>query len=89
MPALPSGDLGESLQVTQAQVSRSLQQVNPRKAAGPDGVSPRVLKACAAELAEVYTDIFNSSLAQAVVPLLFKKIHNHTGPQEATHNLHE
>ncbi|KAK0147964.1 hypothetical protein N1851_012331 [Merluccius polli] len=73
MPALPSGDLGESLQVTQAQVLRSLQQVNPRKAAGPDGVSPRVLKACAAELAEVYTDIFNSSLAQAVVPLLFKK----------------
>ena len=33
----------------------------------------RVLKACAAELAEVYTDILNTSLAQAVVPLLFKK----------------
>ncbi|KAK0145614.1 hypothetical protein N1851_015471 [Merluccius polli] len=60
MPALPSGDLGESL------------QVNPRKAGGPDGVSQRVLKACAAELAEVYTNIFNSSLAQAVVPLLLK-----------------
>ena len=36
MPALPSGDLGETLQVTQAQVLRSLQQVNSRKAAGPD-----------------------------------------------------
>jgi hypothetical protein len=89
MPALPSGDLEESLPVTRAQVLRSLQQVNPRKAAGPDGVSLRVLKACEAELAEVYTDIFKISLAQAVVPLLFKRIHNHTGPQEATHNLHE
>ena len=38
----------------------------------------RVLKACAAKLADVYTDILNTSLAQAVVPLLLpvpKKSH--------------
>ena len=61
-----------ALQVTQTQVQRALGQVNPRKAAGPDGVSPRVLKACAEQLAGVYTDIFNTSLAQEVVPQSFK-----------------
>ena len=39
-------------------------------------MDPRVLNACAAELAEVYTDIFKKSIII-------------TGPQEATHNPHE
>jgi len=39
---------------------------------GPDGVSPKVLKVCAEQLAGVYTDIFNMSLTQGVVPHLFK-----------------
>lgn len=46
--------------------------MNPRKAVGPDGVSPRALKACAEQLAGVYTDIFNLSFKQAVVPRIFK-----------------
>ncbi|KAJ8364789.1 hypothetical protein SKAU_G00136200 [Synaphobranchus kaupii] len=54
------------------QVLRALQQVNPRKAAGPDGVAPRVLKACAEQLAGVYTDIFNRSLTLETVPQSFK-----------------
>ncbi|KAJ8369551.1 hypothetical protein SKAU_G00095790 [Synaphobranchus kaupii] len=61
-----------SLQVTHTQVLRALQQVNPRKAAGPDGVAPRVLKACAEQLAGVYTDIFNRSLTLETVPQSFK-----------------
>ena len=48
---IPSKSLhnpGETaLQVTQTRVQRAFGQVNPRKAAGPDEVSPRVLKACA------------------------------------------
>ncbi|XP_072105251.1 uncharacterized protein [Mobula birostris] len=43
-----------------------------RKAAGPDGIPGRVLRVCAGQLARVFTDIFNLSLAQAVVPTSFK-----------------
>ncbi len=46
--------------------------VNPRKAAGPDGVLGKVLKACAYELSAVFTDIFNMSLSQAIVPACLK-----------------
>ncbi len=58
-----------ALQVTHTQVLRALRKVNPRKAVGPDRVAPRVLKACAEQLAEVYTDIF---LSQETVPRTFK-----------------
>ncbi len=44
-----------ALQVTHTQVLRALRKVNPRKAVGPGRVAPRVLKACAEQLAEVYT----------------------------------
>lgn len=43
-----------------------------RKAAGPDGVAGGVLKACADQLAEVFTTIFNLSLLQSVVPSCLK-----------------
>ncbi len=40
---------------------------------GPDGIPDRVLKACAFQLAGVFTDIFNLSLSLSVVPSCFKK----------------
>ncbi|KAI5620514.1 gastrula zinc finger protein XlCGF28.1-like [Silurus asotus] len=40
---------------------------------GPDGITGRVLKACADQLAAVFTEIFNLSLEQAVVPSCFKQ----------------
>ncbi|CDQ58637.1 unnamed protein product [Oncorhynchus mykiss] len=46
---------------------------NPRKAAGPDGIPSRALRACADQLAGVFTDIFNQSLSQSVVPTCFKR----------------
>ncbi len=46
--------------------------VNPRKAAGPDGVLGKVLKACAYGLSAVFTDIFNMSLSQAIIPACLK-----------------
>ena len=61
------------LSLSPASVRRSLSRINPRKAAGPDGIPGRVWKACAAELTEVTTDIFNTSLSQAVVPTCFKE----------------
>ncbi|KAK1799088.1 hypothetical protein P4O66_007353 [Electrophorus voltai] len=53
-------------------VSRVLKRVNTRKAAGPDGICGRVLKACADQLAPVFTDIFNLSLTQGIIPSCFK-----------------
>uniref|UniRef100_A0A3B4TE14 Reverse transcriptase domain-containing protein n=1 Tax=Seriola dumerili TaxID=41447 RepID=A0A3B4TE14_SERDU len=53
-------------------VYAALSKVNARKAAGPDGIPGRVLRACAGQLAEVLTDIFNLSLDQAAVPTCFK-----------------
>ena len=52
---------------------RVFKGVNGKKAAGPDQIPERVLKSCADQLAPVYTMIFNTSLAQAVVPSCFKK----------------
>ncbi len=58
-------------------VRRELKRVNVRKAAGPDGITGRVLRSCADQLAGLFTSIFNESLATSVVPTSFKKIcHN-------------
>ncbi|KAM9826427.1 uncharacterized protein ACBT44_006665 [Syngnathus typhle] len=43
-----------------------------RKAAGPDNIPGRALKDCTGELTDVFTDIFNTSLQQAIVPSCFK-----------------
>ncbi|XP_061133637.1 uncharacterized protein LOC133153670 [Syngnathus typhle] len=53
-------------------VRRALAAVNVRKAAGPDNIPGRALKDCAGELTGVFTDIFNISLQQAIVPSCFK-----------------
>ncbi len=64
------------LTLSVADVTRSFKRVNIRKAVGPDGIPGRVLKACAFQLAGVFTDIFNLSLSMSVVPACFKKIHH-------------
>ena len=53
-------------------VRRAFQNINIRKAAGPDGIMGRVVRGCAAELAGVFTDIFNLSLLQCSVPTCLK-----------------
>ncbi len=54
-------------------VRRELKRVNVRKAAGPDGITGRILRSCADQLAGLFTSIFNESLATSVVPTSFKK----------------
>ena len=56
-----------------ADVTKSFRQVNIHKAAGPDGLPGCVLKACADQLASVFTDIFNLSLSESVIPTCFKQ----------------
>ena len=70
--APPPAGTDHTAMVTAEEVRLILRSVNTRKAEGPDGIPGRVLKECAYQLADVFTDIFNMSLAKAVVPTCFK-----------------
>ncbi len=48
-------------------------RVTIKKAAGPDGITGRVMRSCADQLAGLFTSIFNESLVTSVVPTPFKK----------------
>ncbi len=62
-----------AITLSEDDVRRELRRVNVRKAAGPDGITGRVLRSCADQLAGLFTSIFNESLATSVVPTPFKK----------------
>ncbi len=64
-------------------VRRELKRVNVRKAAGHDGITGRVLRSCADQLAGLFTSIFNESLATSVVPTSFKKSVNIPVPKNS------
>ena len=60
------------LSFSMANMYKTFKRVNPCKAAGPDGIPSRNLRACADQLAGVFTDIFNLSLSQSAVTTYFK-----------------
>ncbi|KAI5617008.1 gastrula zinc finger protein XlCGF28.1-like, partial [Silurus asotus] len=60
------------IKLSSTDVCNALSRISAHKAAGPDNIPGRVLRACAEQLAGVFTDIFNLSLAQAAVPTCFK-----------------
>jgi hypothetical protein len=68
-PAVPD-DCVISLSIVD--VSKTFKHVNIHKAAGPDGLRECVLRASTGQLASVFTDIFNFSLTQSVIPTCFK-----------------
>ncbi|KAI3373837.1 hypothetical protein L3Q82_022418, partial [Scortum barcoo] len=47
-------------------------KLHQRKAAGPDGITPRILKTCASQLSPVLGHLYNLSLSQEKVPMLWK-----------------
>ncbi|KAK3553693.1 hypothetical protein QTP70_006893 [Hemibagrus guttatus] len=55
-----------------ADVRRTLCRVIPRMSAGPDNILGRVLRKCAEQLVDVFTDILNISLSTTIVPTCFK-----------------
>ncbi len=69
---LPTPPNDQAFCLSPADVRKTLSRINPRKAAGPDNKPGRVLRDCAAQLTDVLTDIFNTSLSQAVVPTCLK-----------------
>jgi hypothetical protein len=60
------------ISLSEANVRRVFNQVNTRKATGPDGIPGRVLRECAEQLTGIFTVIFNLSLSQSVIPICFK-----------------
>ena len=64
--ALPRPPFGKS-------VKKTFKQVNIHKAAGPDRLLGRVLRACTEQLASLFTDIFNLFLSESVIPTCFKQ----------------
>jgi c-di-GMP-binding flagellar brake protein YcgR len=59
--------------LSEANVSKTFKQVNIHKAGGSDALPGRVFQACADQLASVFTDIFNLSLFESVIPTCFKQ----------------
>ncbi|TWW52968.1 hypothetical protein D4764_0216870 [Takifugu flavidus] len=66
-PIPPTG-----LSFMSSQVRRELERLNQRKAAGPDGISPRVLKNCSRQLCGILQHLFNQSLHLQRIPVLWK-----------------
>ncbi|KAL0153661.1 hypothetical protein M9458_051026 [Cirrhinus mrigala] len=69
---LPTPPNNQALCLSPADVRKTLSRVNPRNAACPDNIPGRVLRDWAAQLTDVLTDIFNTSLSQAVIPTFLK-----------------
>ncbi len=64
LPISASGSSRQSsddyaITLSEDEVRRELKRVNVRKAAGPDGITGRVLRSCADQLAGLFTSIFN------------------------------
>ncbi len=59
--------------LSEDEVRRELRRVNVRKTVGPDGITGRVLRSHADQLAGLFTSTFNESLATSIVPTSFKK----------------
>jgi hypothetical protein len=62
-----------AITLSAAAVSKTFKEVNIHKAAGSDRLPGRVLQACADQMASVFTDIFNLSLTESVIPTCFKQ----------------
>ena len=69
-PAVPEECV---ITLSAADANKTFKQVIIYKAAGLDGLPGHVLRACADQLAGVFTDIFNLSLSESVIPTCFKQ----------------
>ncbi|XP_031632582.1 uncharacterized protein LOC116346585, partial [Contarinia nasturtii] len=67
------GDVSFDFEITEADVLKALQSIDANKGAGPDGISPKVLKNCAHSLSKPLTALFRRSFQQGCVPDALKK----------------
>ncbi|XP_071176621.1 uncharacterized protein [Mytilus edulis] len=61
--------------ITEKEILDQLKILNVNKPAGPDGISPRILKEVAGFISKPLTKLFNMSLSVKQVPLLWKIAH--------------
>ena len=62
----------DDLTCSVADVYKVLSTIDVNKVNGPDAISPRILKECAAELAPSITQLFNFSLDHGKLPSVWK-----------------
>ena len=62
----------DDLSCSVADVYKVLSSLDVHKAIGPDAISPRILKECAAELAPSISQLFNFSLDHGKLPSVWK-----------------
>ena len=62
----------DELSCSVADVYKVLSSIEVNKANGPDAISTRILKECAAELARSITQLFNFSLDRGKLPSVWK-----------------
>ena len=67
------GDIEPAFVIQKSDVTQCFKKLKEKKAPGPDGISPRLLKNCASQLAGVFSTIYNWSLQDRKVPTPFKK----------------
>ena len=77
LPAFNGGEHGacklESIVVSEDDVLQILKSLNPNKATGPDGVSPKILKEGAPAIAPSLAKLINMSLRLGKVPVMWKQ----------------
>ena len=61
-----------SIDITQETVRKYIETLNPQKATGPDGISPKLLKLAGRSVTAPLTVIFNQSLRETSVPSTWK-----------------
>ena len=61
-----------NFETSEDEVRVLLKACNPKKAPGPDGISPKLLKTCADQLAFIFKTIFNACFEQEYVPECWK-----------------
>ena len=65
----------EDIEISERGVTTLLQNLNPHKACGSDGIWPHVLKELAREIAPALTALFKSSLSSGSVPADWRDAH--------------
>ena len=72
IPQLQPNPESPSIVLSIDNVRKCLNSVKPHKASGPDKIPSKILKECSVELAPIFTEIYNLSLATGFIPSLWK-----------------
>jgi hypothetical protein len=70
---LPQTKLSDIEQFTTTEVTQALSKCKQGKASGPDNIPPSIIKACAPEIAPIFTTLFNMCLVQGYIPRVWRK----------------